>query len=244
MNGGCHKTAVGVAGDAVRDGAGDGVRHPMRIGLTGGIGSGKSTVARVFSALGAPIYDTDSRAKALMNTDPVIRAEVTDAFGAQSYAGGVLNRPHIAAQVFADHALLARLDAIVHPRVAEDFERWAEGFGAGACIPPYADILGVVGCVSPPYLIIESAILFESGFERFLDSVVTVSAPIEQRIERASARDGVPPELVRQRMAAQLTDADRALRADHEIVNGNDNPILPQILQLHHLWSVKSGVSC
>lgn len=212
--------------------AADEVPRAVRIGLTGGIGSGKTTVARAFAALMVPIYYTDARARELMESNPLIRRDLVELFGEQAYtdempdkASGevegdnwVLNRPFIASQVFADHSLLARLDGIVHPRVADDFAQWASAQTA-------------------PYVIIESAILYESGFERVVDVVVTVSAPEAQRVARAAARDGVSAEKIRQRMAAQMTDAERESRAHITIHNADDDPILPSILALHEKFS-------
>jgi dephospho-CoA kinase len=174
-----------------------------RVGVTGGIGSGKSRVCALFAALGVPVYNSDERARELMNGDGRVRDGVISLFGSQAYSGGVLNSAYIASKVFADKILLASLNGIVHPAVAFDFEDW------------------LISCADFPYVVIESAILYESGFDRFTDKVITVSAPDNVRIARVASRDGVSRQSVEQRIANQLTDEVREVRADYVINNGN-----------------------
>ncbi len=174
----------------------------IRVGITGGIGSGKSRVCALFAALGVPVYDSDTRAKELMNGDGGIKQAVTALFGPQAYDRGVLNSPFVASKVFGDRMLLASLNGIVHPAVALDFNAWAMS-NAGF-----------------PYVVMESAILFESGFDRLVDKVVTVSAPEEVRITRVASRDGVSRRSVMERIANQLTDSAREARSDYVIHNG------------------------
>lgn len=174
-----------------------------RVGVTGGIGSGKSTVCELFARSGVPVYDSDSRARELMNGgDGKIRRAVTSLLGPGAYRENMLDGAFVAGRVFADRMLLASLNAIVHPAVAEDFEAWAMAKG------------------DFPYVVLESAILFESGFWRLVDRVVTVSAPEQVRLERVCRRSGISREEVMRRMANQLSDSERERRADHIIDNG------------------------
>lgn len=173
----------------------------MRIGVTGGIGSGKSTVCRLFAERGVPVYDCDREAKRLMDEDVELRAALVAAFGPATFAGGVLNRRYLAETVFRDRGRLRELEALVHPCVKRDFERWAAEHGA------------------EPYVVLESAILYESGLDAAVDRVVAVVAPEELRLVRVNARDGASAAEIRRRMAAQLSDEALSARADCTIVN-------------------------
>ncbi len=187
----------------------------VRVGLTGGIGSGKTTVARVFKALGVPVYSTDRRAQELMAVDEHIVTRLTALLGNDTYRNGLPNRPYIASMIFGNSELVAQVNGIVHPRVAMDWELWARKQAAAK------------------YVIMECAILYESGFDRLVDKVIAVTAPIEQRIERATSRDGSDPEDIRRRMLHQMSDEERAARADFVINNSDEAEILPQIIELH-----------
>ena len=189
-----------------------------RIGITGGIGSGKSVVARVFAALGVPVYDSDTRAKWVMAHDPVLRQQLLAAFGAATYdAAGQLDRAYLARQVFGHAAQLTRLNALVHPRVGEDFAAWSATQAAAG----------------HPYVLKEAALLFESGAYKTLDGIITVFAPPEMRVTRVLARDP-------QRSAAdvqniidqQLGEGERLARADYVIYNDDSQLVLPQVLAL------------
>ncbi len=196
----------------------------IRVGMTGGIGSGKSTVSRVFRSLGVPVYYTDPRAKELMASDPEIVTRLTALLGAETYVDGALDRQYVALRIFTDRELIRQVNAIVHPRVAADFERWAaELAGNGA-----------------PYVIMECAIIFESGFSDLVDYIVTVSADVEQRVARASQRDGIGAGQVRERMANQMDDAARDSRADFIIRNSDNDMALPQVLELHRFFTDES----
>lgn len=186
----------------------------LRVGLTGGIGSGKSTASRVFVSLGIPVYDSDSRAKALMNGDPELVSQIKSAFGQGAYGPEGLDRSYMASRVFSDKTALARLNSLVHPAVMRDFDRWAAGRQA-------------------PYVILESAIIFEAGLAPQLDRVITVSAPMEERLDRAVRRDGTEPEKVRARMTHQMSDAEREAKADFVLDNADSALLTPQILELH-----------
>ncbi|MBP3383521.1 MAG: dephospho-CoA kinase [Tidjanibacter sp.] len=182
-----------------------------RLAITGGIGSGKSTVCRLLAEVGGvEVYDSDSRAKEIMNSHPQVVAEVEALFGPEAYKEGVLNRPYIAQRAFADKELLGRLNAIVHPRVVEDYEQW-------------------VACQSGPYVVLESALLFSSPLEGHYDVSVAVVAPDEIRVQRCVARDGATPEQIRERMARQMSGEEFAKRADFVVNADGVEPLLPQV---------------
>lgn len=182
-----------------------------RLAITGGIGSGKSTVCRLLAEVGGvEVYDSDSRAKVVMNSHPQVVREVTALFGPEAYKEGVLNRPYIAQRAFADKELLGRLNAIVHPRVVEDYEQW-------------------VACQSGPYVVLESALLFSSPLEGHYDVSVAVVAPDEIRVQRCVARDGATPEQIRERMARQMSGEEFAKRADFVVNADGVEPLLPQV---------------
>lgn len=172
----------------------------LKIGVTGGIGSGKSTVCRLFAACGIAVYDTDAAAKRLMAEDAALRRAIEARFGEESYQEGALNRPWLARQVFGDEAALQALNRLVHPAVIADFERWATE-------------------QQSVYVVVESAILYEAGLDQAVDRVVAVLAPERLRIERAMQRDGATEEQIRSRMVAQLSDEELHRRADVSLVN-------------------------
>lgn len=188
----------------------------VRLGVTGGIGSGKSVVCRLLQMLGAPVYDSDSRAKWLMTNSLALREKLQQRFGEDIYEGGVLQRRVLAERVFSDAEALAALNAIVHPAVAEDFCVWsAEHEAEGADV-----------------VVLESAILLSSGFDRFVDRCVAVVAPDELRVARAVARDGASSEQVKARIAAQMSQEEVADRCDFVIVNDEQSMLWPQVLNL------------
>ncbi len=177
--------------------------HPFLLGVTGGIGAGKSRACRILEACGAEVFYADDEAKRiLLRAD--VRADVIAAFGADTYrADGSLDRIRLGAHVFADPDALARLNAIVHPRVRQAFaERVAR--------------------TSAPMLVKEAAILFESGGDAELDATLVVDAPVEVRIARTMVRDDVDRAAVEARIARQMPDAERRARADYVLVNDND----------------------
>jgi dephospho-CoA kinase len=192
----------------------------IRVGLTGGIGSGKSTVCRLFEELGVRCYDSDSRAKWLMQNDPDLRAELIEIFGEQVYNdNGELDRARLAAEVFGNSERLAALNGAVHPAVGRDWERWCEERrGEGA-----------------RYTILESAILFDCGFDKKVDQVITVSAPEQTRIERAAMRDNAPTNVIRNRIKAQMSDKERERRAHHTIVNIDITTLREQVEKIHKI---------
>lgn len=191
----------------------------IKIGVTGGIGSGKSTVCRVFSLLGIPCYDSDAEAKRLMNTDRDLAARIRSLLGSGAYTEQGLDRAYVSARVFGHPELLQRLNAIVHPAVEHDFARWAEEQQA-------------------PYVIEESAILFESGADRLMDRTVAVVAPESVRIRRVCRRDGRDEQAVRARIAHQMSDEERIRRADYVLRADERELLIPQILDLHRQLSL------
>lgn len=186
----------------------------IRIGLTGGIGSGKSTTAAVFSALGIPVYDSDTAAKAIMDTDKTVIEKLKREFGEESYKNGLPDRAYIAKIVFSDKEKLETLNGIVHPAVRENYSQWAGQHENCA------------------YTVMESAILIESGFNDEVDKVVVVSAPESLRIERVMQRDSLPADVVKARIDSQMSDEERLLHADYVLYADEQNLLIPQILEL------------
>lgn len=187
-----------------------------RVAITGGIGSGKSTVCRALSEIsGAPIYDSDRRAKEIMATHPEVRQDLVEFFGEEVFEGGALNRPLIASQVFGNEEKLQRLNAIVHPRVVADFELWAESQGS-------------------EYVILESALLFTSPLVGHYDLAVVVDAPIELRIARCVARDGATAEQIRRRIESQMPAEEMRARADL-VVEADGRDLRPAVEELDRI---------
>lgn len=194
-----------------------------KVGITGGIGSGKSTVCRLFEQNGIAVYDSDARAKALMAEDATLREQLVEAFGAECYNEQGLDRAYLAGRVFGDEAELQRLNGIVHPAVKEDFRRWAD-VQRGA------------------YVVLESAILFESGFDAEVDTTLAVMAPMEERLRRTVERDGVDREAVRRRMEHQLSDDELHARAARTIVNLRMDYLESDVEQLHKIYCYEASL--
>lgn len=191
----------------------------MKVGITGGIGSGKSTLCRLFAQKGVAVYDSDSAARRLMSS--TLREAITARFSAQAYADGELNRSYLAERVFSDAEALAVLNAIVHPAVMQDFEAWAVQ-------------------QSGDYVILESAVLFEAGLEKSVDKIVAVLAPLALRIERTCRRDGCAEEQVRRRIAAQLSEDELSRRADYVVVNIFEEDLEPAVVKLDRQFSCEA----
>jgi dephospho-CoA kinase len=193
------------------------VKAPLQIGITGGIGSGKSLVCKIFRQLGVSVYDADSHAKALMTTDGILVSQIKKEFGDLSYRpDGALNREWLAANVFSDAVKLEKLNRLVHPRVAVDYEEWLKAHA------------------NEPYVLKEAALLFESGSYRLLDKVVVVSAPENIRKNRVLKRD--THRTVEQFdgiVEKQLPEDEKLKRADYIIVNDDATLLIPQVLKLH-----------
>lgn len=189
----------------------------IKIGITGGIGSGKSTVCRLFSAKGIAVYDSDSEAKRLMVSDADLRQKIQEHFGEEVYDKGELNRQVLAQKIFGDEQARLLLNSLVHPVVRADFARWVKE-------------------QTSPYVILESAILFDAQLERILNHTLAVLAPESLRIERAAKRDGVESEKIRQRMAAQMSDDELAKRADTVMVNIVEDDLQPEVDHLDKVF--------
>lgn len=187
----------------------------LKIGITGGIGSGKSFVSKIFKALGVPFYDADKEAKALMHTNAQIRKGLIEAFGQSTYtSNGELDRGYLSNKVFSDKEQLAILNAIVHPVVIQHAKDWAEA-------------------QTTYYSLKEAALLFESGSYKTLDYTIMVTAPENLRVTRVMQRDNVSEDEVRKRMANQMSEEEKEKLADFVIINDGKQPLLPQIINIH-----------
>lgn len=184
------------------------------VGLTGGIGSGKTTVAKMFQELGVPLYIADDRAKELMNTSEEIRAKLTHLFGEDAYLEQQLNRPFLASKIFENADLLKQMNAIVHPAVGADFERWKEE-------QTYA------------YVLKEAAIIFENNLESQYDYIITVVADLDQRIARVINRDNTTESKVMAIVNNQLSDDAKAKQSDFVIINHDLEQTKLQVLKIH-----------
>jgi dephospho-CoA kinase len=186
----------------------------LAIGITGGIGSGKSTVCKIFKLLGVPVFEADLVAKTLINSNSEIRKGLIQLFGKNIYdSDNKVNRKILASLVFNDYLLMEKVNQLVHPAVRTEFLNWMK-------------------LQKSVYIIHEAAILFESGFYKMMDYTVLVSAPEEMRMERVLKRDNIQPEMVRSRIAKQWTDEEKRKLASIELVNDNKYLIIPQILEI------------
>lgn len=187
------------------------MRVMVKIGITGGIGSGKSVVATLLRLYGIPVYIADEESKRLTNSSPVIRRALVDLVGEAVYdADGKLDKPRLANFIFGQPEHLARVNAIIHPEVNRDFLDWSERQEKAFCA-------------------IESAILFESGFDRIVDVKLMVLAPLEIRLERAIARDHASREALERRIKSQMADEEKASRSDFVIHNDGRQALIPQV---------------
>ena len=185
----------------------------IKIGITGGIGSGKSVVAKLLAWMGIPVYQTDAEAKRLMLSDADIRRELTALVGSNAYNEKGLNKALLASYVFGNPEHTRQVNAIVHPKVRHDFRKWAGNSGR-------------------MMVAMESAILLEAGFRNEVDKVVMVYAPQEVRIERAIRRDSATREQIEKRIRSQMSDENKREAADFVIVNDGETPLIPQVLSL------------
>lgn len=188
-----------------------------KIGITGGIGSGKTTICRIFESLGIPVYYADDRAKKLMTGNKNVKSELIQLFGNDAYfKNGRLNRKYIASLAFNDETLLKKLNAIVHPAVIKDGHEW------------------FLKQQASPYALKEAALLIESGSYKSLDKVIVVICPEEIRLERAMKRDKAKLSDIKKRMAQQMTDRERKSFANYVINNDGKHSLISQILAIHH----------
>lgn len=189
-------------------------RSYLKLGVTGGIGSGKTTVCKVFKALGIPVFSTDPEAREIMNSNPEIKEKINFVAGKDLYTGGSLDRQELASLIFNDSLLLQKVNSIVHPAVSANFVKWVKVQAA-------------------PYVIMEAAILFESGASKFVDKVASVVAPEEERVNRVIIRNNLTRQQVLERIRNQITDEERMKLSDYVIFNSENDMILPVILKIH-----------
>ncbi len=190
------------------------LQYMLRVGITGGIGSGKTTVARIFEVLGIPVYYADTAAKRLMNEDEDVKKAIIAQFGHGSYKDGRLNRSYISSIVFNDKDQLEKLNAITHPATIRDANEWMKRQNTA-------------------YTIKEAALIFESGSVEFLDHVIGVYSPLPLRVKRIMQRDGISREEVAQRMSRQLDENIKMKLCDSVLVNDEQQLLIPQVLALH-----------
>jgi dephospho-CoA kinase len=195
----------------------------IKVGITGGIGSGKSAVCEAFNKLGVNIYNADIRAKALINQNIQIREKLVTRFGRSLYKNDQIDRSMLAGIIFEDKTALEFVNSIIHPAVGDDFRAWCKQYE------------------HEPYVIEEAALLFESGAYKKMNKMVTIYAPEELRINRVMLRDKVTREQVKKRMNNQLPDEEKMKRSDFVIYNDEKHSVLEQVLKLHKffLLSVK-----
>lgn len=186
----------------------------LKVGITGGIGSGKSVVCQVFKTLGIPVFSADDAAQYVMTHDAVLIQSIKRLLGEESYKDGKPHRPHIATLVFKQPGLLQQLNSLVHPATIAYGKQWMEA-------------------QTTPYVIKEAAIFFESGSYKDMDVMVGVYAPKEVRLQRAMLRDGATEEKILQRMANQMDEEEKMRHCDYVITNDGNTAVLPQVLSLH-----------
>lgn len=186
----------------------------FKVGITGGIGSGKSMVCQVFQALGIPVFDADKAAKFLMNKDASLVASIKELLGNDAYKNEQLNRSFIASKVFSNPSLLQALNKLVHPAVFEHSKQWLEAQTA-------------------QYVIKEAALFFESNSFKEMDFIIGVFAPENLRIQRAMQRDGLSEAAILERMNNQMDEKEKMKRCDQVIVNENETSVLSQVLSVH-----------
>jgi dephospho-CoA kinase len=195
----------------------------LKIGITGGIGSGKTTVAKVFEILGIPVFYADQAAKLLMHTDELLIDAIKEAFGDETYSNGELNRSYLAAIVFNDEQKLLALNELVHPAVFKSFGNW---------VAAQQDV---------PYVLKEAALLFESGSYKLCDKSILVVSPQQLKIQRVMERDMITEEHVLARMGNQFTEDQAKLLADFIIINDETQLLIPQVLHLHEEFLSLAG---
>lgn len=193
-----------------------------RVGITGGIGSGKTTVAKIFEVLGIPVYYADAEARRLINQDPDIRRKITAAFGDESYLNNELNRSFISKIVFRDPEKLELLNSITHQPTIRDANEWMEK-------------------QESPYTLKEAALIFESGSVEHLDYVIGVYTPLPLRIHRIMQRDSITRDEVLNRISRQMDENIKMKLCDFVIINDGQRLLIPQVLEVHHKLLEKSG---
>lgn len=192
----------------------------LQIGITGGIGSGKSLVCKIFSCLGVPVYDADHRAKSIMTTDGILISQIRKEFGDLAYnERGALNRTYLAEEVFSNELKLEKLNSLVHPRVGIDYQNW---------LAERNDVC---------YVVKEAALLFEAGSYKYLDKIVVVTAPEDLRIRRVLARDSHrSKQQLLDIMRKQMPEAEKVKRADYVLMNDEKSLLIPEVIRLNDIF--------
>jgi dephospho-CoA kinase len=191
----------------------------FKVGITGNIGSGKTTVCKIFEVLGIPVFYADDEGKKVMIEDDVLIAGIKQAFGTEAYfADGNLNRKHIAGIVFNDKEELLKLNALVHPAVFRAFDKW------------------VINQKNVPYVLKEAALLFESDSYKMCDRSVLITAPLDIRIQRVTQRDGITADEVKSRNDRQFSEEKKLAMANDVIINDDTQLVIPQVIKLHELY--------
>lgn len=193
----------------------------LKIGITGSIGAGKSTVAGIFKVLGVPVFDADATAKSILNSDPELREQIIEAFGLETYKNGLLDRKYLATLVFNNPDQLAKLNALVHPATIKAANAWAKHWEEQGSA----------------YIVKEAALLFEAGTNIGLDFIIGVTAPEDLRITRVMARDHVTRGEVLKRMQHQLEDTKKMERCNIVLDNNEKALLIPQVLALHQQFT-------
>jgi dephospho-CoA kinase len=186
----------------------------IKLGITGGIGSGKTTVCRVFSVLGIPVFSADAEAKKIMEADESVIRRINSIAGKDLYNEGRLDRTGLATLIFNNQPLLEKVNSLIHPIVSDHFKKWT-------------------GEQNAPYLIMEAAILFESGASKLVDRIASVIAPMEERVNRVILRSNLSKEQILERMQNQMDDDSRIKLSDYVIQNSENDMIIPVILKIH-----------
>lgn len=186
----------------------------IKLGVTGGIGSGKSVVCEFLSLFSIPVFDSDAKAKEIMNSSESVRVGLIELLGENSYRFGVLDRQYVSERIFADKRLVEKVNSIVHPVVFDSFDSWCE---------EQRDC---------PMVACESAILFECGMNRRMDRVLLVTASLDERIDRVMKRSGLTREQVLERIGNQMSDDQKRAKCDYVVTNGDFVPIIPQLLEI------------
>ena len=186
----------------------------FKLGITGGIGSGKTSVCRVFTVLRIPVFSADREANYIMENESIIQDKLNSITGQDLYANGILNRQALASIIFNDKTILKKVNALVHPFVFDNFRKWSAE-------------------QTSPYVIMEAAILFESGAADYVDKVATVVAPADQRVERVIRRNKLTKEQVMDRMRNQMGDETRISLSDYIIYNSENDMVIPAVLKIH-----------
>lgn len=188
----------------------------LKVGITGGIGSGKTTVAKVFEVLGIPVYYADDAAKKMMNEDAGLKEKLMLAFGKETYINGALNRTYLSGLVFNNPEKLSLLNSIVHPATIADADRWMQQ-------------------QNTRYAIKEAALLFESGANKHVDKVIGVYAPATLRLQRVMLRDNISEEAVKARMDTQMDEDKKMDLCDYGIINDEQELVITQVLKIHDI---------